>query len=1524
MENEQGQQSDNDENQENSYEHNLALEQGVQNTSLDKGQSKSNNTQLQTPYSSSRLQRRLLNTHYTARTAIEEQGVNILFLALGMLHWYEDQSSEILRKAPLVLVPVSLSRGSVRSGFKLEYTGDEIDTNLSLQMKLKIDFGIDLPSIADSENGFAIQDYFAHVSHSVEQMPRWDVDQQAVALGFFSFSKLLMYKDLDQENWPDGRKPSEHEVLCSLLHEGFEDPGPLFDEKEKLDEKVDPADLHQVRDADSSQTMAVLEMKAGRNIVIQGPPGTGKSQTITNLIAEAIADGKKVLFVSEKMAALEVVKRRMDDVGLGEACMELHSHKTNKKAFLAELQKTLSQGRPRHKGRDKSVEELRRTREHLNRYSQAIHAPIGLSGVTPYQAYGILLRLQERLRGISVPVIDEIGLKEWTRSEYIERRSQTEELQALVSNMGMPQEHPFWGSRRTFFLPSDRQNLEEKCRSAFDNLKSTRQAVSELAESFNEQVPKDYSCFCLLISSARHALDAPDLKCVDIERPEWFSQRDALQQAISVGKQVQEMHERFDPLLLPETLNAEILEARKDLAAYQNTWWRLFSSKYRQARRKIAGLYKEMPPRGPAELQKTADAILEMQRWEKNPENSIELLAELCGSKWNGWRSDWEAIEGMVSYLARIHEKLDSGEVLPSLFEYLKQRGKSDKLEQVVQRLEHRFNDYQNAQAAVIEEMSLDQEQRFGEGGFLSLPYDEQEELLRTWESQAPHLQDIVTWNHLRDRMQEYGIGIIAELAATWEPASEHLVDVLEKTRHELLLEEAMRERQELAGFDGKTHTHRVQKFQELDKSLLELNRAYLARLHWEGLPGRSGAGQVGILNHEFAKKRRHRPIRRLMMDAGNALQNIKPVFMMSPLSVAAFIPPESIQFDLVVFDEASQVRPVDALGAILRSRQTVVVGDSRQLPPTKFFDKVGELDDYQEDEWDSGTSDLESVLGLFSARGAPDTMLRWHYRSRHESLIAVSNHEFYEDKLIVFPAPDYTRRDLGLVFNHLSEAAYERGKAINRTEASIVANAVLEHARKSSDLTLGVASFNLSQMRAIQDELELLRYKDPSCEGFFADHPEEPFFVKNLESVQGDERDVIFISVGFGRTSQGYLAMNFGPLNQEGGERRLNVLITRARMRCEVFSNLQADDIDLNRSNARGVAALKTFLKYAASGILDVPKSLGGEVESPFEEAVYRALTGLGFEVHPQVGSAGFRIDLAVTDPDSPGRYLLGIECDGAAYHSAQWARDRDRLRQEVLESLGWQIHRVWSTDWFRDPASQLKRILESIEKAKVSKEAGSSQKASCSSRGTYVENEGSKVERESASPEDEEKVAVHSYHMASMRVDLGDIELHEVSSEDIGDWIEEIVKVESPVHLLEVTSRIVSAAGIQRSGRRIRAAIERGAKQAAKKGRVVRKRDFLWQPDMKVPVVRDRSMLPSSSRKIERVAPEEIKETIRMVIHKGVGVTKEEALIEACRLLGYARATENIRQYVEKYIQQLLDEKEIILLDSSYLTIP
>ena len=487
------------------------------------------------------------------------------------------------------------------------------------------------------------------------------------------------------------------------------------------------------------------------------------------------------------------------------------------------------------------------------------------------------------------------------------------------------------------------------------------------------------------------------------------------------------------------------------------------------------------------------------------------------------------------------------------------------------------------------------------------------------------------------------------------------------------------------------THPDIINRFRLLDCDLFQHNRALVAQAHWLHLPRGPGGGQIGVLRREFEKKRRHLPLRKLMTDAGNAVLQIKPVFMMSPLSIAKFIPPGSVRFDLVIFDEASQVRPVDAMGAILRARQAVVVGDNRQLPPTSFFDRVVDGDGDAEES--PSTADLESILGLFCASGAPQRMLRWHYRSRHESLIAVSNHEFYDNRLVLFPSPDAKREETGLCFRHDTGTCYERGahKAFNTGEARVVADVVMEHARQKPNLTLGVAAFSFSQARRIEDEVELRRREDLSTEAFFADHPEEPFFVKNLENVHGDERDVILVSVGYGKIDGGHMPMNFGPLNKEGGERRLNVLITRARQRLEVHANFVAGDLDLRRTGARGVEALKVFLQYAETGVLDVPRATGQEADSAFEEAVAEALRARGHDVHHQVGSAGFFIDLTVVDPRRPGRYLLGIECDGAAYHSARSARDRDRLRQQVLKGLGWTIHRIWSTDWFKYPTREL-----------------------------------------------------------------------------------------------------------------------------------------------------------------------------------------------------------------------------------------
>ncbi|MGH8759993.1 MAG: DUF3320 domain-containing protein, partial [Burkholderiales bacterium] len=637
-------------------------------------------------------------------------------------------------------------------------------------------------------------------------------------------------------------------------------------------------------------------------------------------------------------------------------------------------------------------------------------------------------------------------------------------------------------------------------------------------------------------------------------------------------------------------------------------------------------------------------------------------------------------------------------------------------------------------------------------------------------------------------------------------------------------------------------------------------------------------------------------------------IQAIKPVFMMSPMSIATFLPARSVDFDLVVFDEASQVKPVDAFGAVLRARQLVVVGDSKQLPPTSFFDSLASEGDSDDDDEAALTADMESILGLVVAQGAPQRMLRWHYRSRHESLIALSNKEFYESRLVVFPSPESTKKGLGLVFHHLKDTAYDRGRSrTNRKEAHAVAQAAMHHARTTPHLTLGVAAFSLTQAEAIIDELERLRSADPVAEAFFSRHPFEPFFVKNIESVQGDERDVILISVGYGKDEHGYLSMSFGALNGSGGERRLNVLITRARLSCEVFSNLTHDDIDLARTQARGVAALKAFLKFAATGILDVPDAGRSEQDSVFEEQVANALERAGHKLVAQVGSGGFRIDLAVVDPERPGRYLLGIECDGATYHSSRSARDRDRLREQVLVSLGWRIHRIWSTDWFTNPDSELERALKAIDEARAWRP---DQEAAAQAAASAPVEAPSLTRNESRG--DDELIAApvgKPYQVAKVELHLNGCALHELPESQFAPVIAEVVRIESPVHVSEVIRRVADAGGVKRVGPRIEAAIMAGVRRTSSDGVIVIQGDFLWRPKGKVEL-RDRSGLPTMARKIELIAPEEIAVGVRQVVRTAYGIDEVDIPVAVARLLGFARTSEDITATIASSVRQLIKQ--------------
>ncbi|HEU0067678.1 MAG TPA: AAA domain-containing protein, partial [Nitrospiraceae bacterium] len=522
-----------------------------------------------------------------------------------------------------------------------------------------------------------------------------------------------------------------------------------------------------------------------------------------------------------------------------------------------------------------------------------------------------------------------------------------------------------------------------------------------------------------------------------------------------------------------------------------------------------------------------------------------------------------------------------------------------------------------------------------------SVPFAEFRSRCDAWQLQSETVHD---WTAYRVRLQKLpaeGLAEFAQLLHTGYIEPRHAVDYLAITYYEYLIRECHRLSPELSEFAGDSHEAARQQFRLLDKLRIELARKEVALSHYQAIPKSDDFGEMAKIRNELQKKRRHWPIRKLLQEAGHAMQAIKPVFMMSPTSIAQFLQPGVLQFDLLLIDEASQVRPVEALGAMARCKQVVVVGDDKQMPPTNFFSST--FDGPGDDDGSTALpSDLESILGLCLARNIHSRMLSWHYRSRHHSLIAVSNYEFYKNKLYVVPNPERTMEGYGLSFHYLRDGRFDRGgSAANQVEARAVATAVMQHARTNPELTLGVGAFSVSQRDAILAELELLRRHEPALETFFATSCDEPFFVKNLENLQGDERDVIFISVGYGPDKDGFVSMAFGPLSVEGGERRLNVLISRARNRCQVFSSLRADDIDLQRAKSRGAAALKRFLKYAETGWLDAETATAGEHDSVFEEEVAKALRDQGCEVDAQIGVAGFFIDLAVKDPVKPGRYM-------------------------------------------------------------------------------------------------------------------------------------------------------------------------------------------------------------------------------------------------------------------------------------------
>ncbi len=1461
---------------------------------------------LQTRMESSRLHARLLQLSNEARTYIEEQGLNVLYIALGFLHWYESDSSDKARRAPLLLIPVELRRSSATERFSLSYSDEDMEDNLSLKEKLHLQFGIELPSISDSED-LDVARFFSEVEAAIRSQPRWSVQRDEIVLSFFSFGKLLMYKDLDPTGWAADGGIAGSSIISALLEDGFREPSSEIPEEGDLDAVIDVTQLNQVVDADSTQTAAILDCLAGRNLVIQGPPGTGKSQTITNIIAEALGAGKRTLFVSEKMAALEVVKRRLDNIGLGDAALELHSHKTNKKAVLGELERTLQLGRPFAKNDAAKLSSLAALRDRLNGYAAAINEPILRSGLSPIEAIGRYESLGENAK--SVKQLEFAQMREWTAEEWHQHRLRVQELERRLEACGTPVTHPFWGTQVPALLPSDEQTLAIEITAVREATAGLVAAACALATPMGLRTPRGYGEIEVLARAALRASKAPHLRGVALSSDAWQLRRDEIRKVLSHGKVLAELRRDYGEVLLPQAWMESVLQDRQALRDHGKSVFRWLLPSFRSAKKRLRALYRAESPTAADDLLSAAEAILQWQSTHQEFEQGADLGASLFGAQWQGLDSDWDVLEQILEWIIDLYNEVGAGKLPKGLIDFLEGGPEALDFQPEVEQLKAKAEHQKKSLARLTDALALNvsaltSANATGEQPASMENFETLSKLLTQWGEGLPRLRDLVSFNVMAAECSKAGLDFIAQAAKTWPMDGPTLVEAFDVTWYNGLLRQAFQTRTPLATFDREGHELAIANFRELDRKHLETRRHILSAAHWEGLPSHHDVGEMRILQQEINKKRRHLPIRQLMIKAGRSIQAVKPIFMMSPMSIAKFLPPGSVSFDLVIFDEASQVRPVEALGALARGGQAVVVGDHKQLPPTSFFDTLYDGDEAEDDEVPVG--DLESILNLFVAQGAPQRMLQWHYRSRHHSLIAVSNAEFYDSRLTIFPSSGFSHRPLGLKFHHLPDTVYDRGGSrTNAKEARRVAEAVMQHAKETSELTLGVATFSSAQRDAVLFQLEYLRRMDPDAEPFFAAHPNEPFFVKNLENVQGDERDVILISIGYGKSDQGYLAHSFGPLNQDGGERRLNVLITRARYSCEVFANFDADDIDLARTNAGGVRALKKFLAYAKTGIMEIGMATGRDADSPFEEDVETELLRLGWNLERQVGVGGFRIDLAVKDPDRLGRYLLGIECDGATYHSARWARDRDRLRQQVLEGLGWRIHRIWSTDWYRNKAREVQRIVASFEQAKAHFEA-----LACGnpSRTREARPKTTEIIRDTIERAEVAPAPTIPYRMATLEIDLKGISLHEIPEAKAAQLCEKVVEIEGPIHKELVFRRVVEGAGIQRVGRRIRNCLQAGVDRAVRRKAILRDGQFLSVPGKTLDAPRDRTELDGPMRNLDWVSGQEIRLALSEVIKAAFSISEDEACKAALARLGLKRLTEEGRERIGSELESLI----------------
>lgn len=1415
----------------------------------------------------------LKNISKKVKTTVEETGVNILYLAFGFINWFEKEEPSNVMKAPVLLVPVTLNRDSAIEPFEIKIPNDEIIVNPTFAFKLHNDYGIQLPEYDDSAK---IGEYLGVVADMLKGL-EWTVTSECM-LGLFSFQKLNMYRDIKD----NAEIVNNNKNIRAIMGESVLDLSPAKDDDQQAEEDVE---IHNVVDADSSQLEAIEMAKNGTSFVLQGPPGTGKSQTITNIIAESLADGKTVLFVSEKMAALNVVYEKLKRAGLSEFTLELHSHKANKKQVIDELCHTLRADKCAVS--DKANRELtmkKKSQGILDTYDSELHATFPIINKTLYE---ILLEVAATRKCPEIElIIDDIGSKGMA---YIERAEDLiSKYLAYVESIGYDYRFNPWYGFHSYEL-----SYQTKIQ-----LKSDLKLLVNFSDTLKKLTVD-------VIEKYGIELDSVD------EFSEYSKYFDLLAKSVFVTPQLlseDDLSGVIENVIKMRNLatiiftNKALIDATYDDDVYKFDGTRLykvvsrqfsgfFSRLFGKEYKKIVSEWRLYKKDGKKPSYKKFVGHVEALAFYQEATREFETLdstaALLFGEGYKGINSDFETMIEELTLLANIKNSGRGFGIAPTLTadEFEQKRGAFGR---TAEEIFDAFNDCQNAHDRLAEQFS-------GAVDIKTLPLLDFDDKINYCND---NIDQVDSWHELTvifDAMEELGIKEHLDCMLDNSVQEELIALTLKKAFYTQWADYVIRTVPVMTGLNRVTHDKAVDVFAEKDLLDFEISKAKIKANVSANRPALDLVAQgsaVAILLREGEKKSKQKSIRQLLHDVGDLVQTIKPCFLMSPLSVSTYLD-ANMKFDLVVFDEASQIFPQDAIGAIYRGEQLIVVGDSKQMPPSNFFSTaITDTEDENEEENNESLSDYESILDICSAT-FPQRRLKWHYRSRFEELITFSNNKYYENDLVTFPSPG--KKDVGLGVDYIYvDGIFDRKSKTNRKEAERIVELVFEHAEQYPDRSLGIVAFSISQQSLIERLIAKRLRDDTTYAEFFKADKVEPFFVKNLETVQGDERDTIIFSIAYAKDSQGKFLYNFGPLNKKGGERRLNVAVTRAKYNVKLVTSLHGAEFDLSHTNSVGVRYLRDYLSYAELGVdtleCDDTETVVRNTASELDMEVCEFLKEHGYTADTKVGCSSFKIDIAVKHPDTLD-YLIAIECDGTSYHSSKNTRDRDRLRQTVLENMGWRYYRIWSSDWFKNKKAEKEKLLAAISDAVENKPLPT--------RNVDINYTDFGIKPE------EKHFEFPKYRAVDVRSIQAKCEYRVLKI------IRYMLETEAPLSEEWLMRRLLHLYRSDRITPTVKQYFEEDMLKHKEAG-IERKDGFLYLKGREIPVLR----IPDDGnvqRDIQYICDEELALGMKIILRENISVEKMGLYRSIAQKLGYARVGDNIEEKLNRALALLKDDVDI-----------